>query len=133
MFRSLLALTLALSLTACSSSNDTMDDADAPAVTVEGTIAAATASGGVLQIPAEAAVANINGWINTLEGMDGTAPVVANLRALRSELTSSTLDGAEIGRILSALGTQTSGVANGNADLLALGSALSDAGNSLTM
>lgn len=143
--RLLFAFVLVLSLSACAQregdvmANDMNDDTmtdnrmmTAPAVTVEGTLAAAQNAGGLTRLAPNVAVQNIDGWIARLQGMDGTGPIVSNLRTLKSQLQAPTLDGMAIGRTLSQLGEQTTTVAAGNGDLRQLGQALSQAGSMLT-
>ena len=155
---------LAFGLSACADAPDDVDvavttaddrmSADAPAgdpmtdptvgaaatadtsVTAQSTVDAATASGGVTSIPAAAALANINGWIAKLEGNADAAPVVANLRTLRDQLSATPIDGAAVGQTLTELGEQTTAAAAGAGDqqasLEALGGALSEAGAALS-
>ena len=153
---SLFALTLALSLTACApresdvvtpqpapgattgvSPDDPMSDAMsadgmAPSVTAEGTLDAAESAGGLTNLAPSAALANIDGWIAQLEGTPAAAPVVANLRTLRSQLQASPIDGMAVGMTLSELGEQTTAAAGGDASLRQLGQALSQTGAMLT-
>lgn len=156
---------LALGLAACADSTDAPDDVDVtvtttddpmsdpvgdpmadPAagtatmadtsVTAQSTVDAATAAGGVTSIPAAAALANIDGWIAKLDGNAAAAPVVANLRTLRSQLSATPIDGAAVGQTLTTLGEQTTAAAAGagaqQAALEALGGALTEAGAALS-
>ena len=154
-FRLLLLATLALGLAACQADEpeavtvetapvvvdpvepmpaDTMVVADD--VTVQGTIDAATANGGVTSIPAAAALANIDGWIAKLDGNADAAPIVENLRTLRTQISASPIDGMAVGQTLTTLGEQTTAAAAMGGDqqsaLEALGGALSEAGAALT-
>lgn len=134
--RTFLPLLLLLTLTACQSSRSDdamMDDTitTTPAVTAEGTLDAVQDAGGLLDLAPSTAVANIDAWIDRLGGGAATAEVESGLRLLRAELTEPTLDGGDIGRILVDLGRDTSAAAGTDADLLALGNALTDAGNTL--
>lgn len=106
--------------------------ADTTGVTAQATLDAAQAAGGLTSLAPDAAVANIDSWISTLEGNPDAAPVVENLRTLRTQLTTTPLDGAAIGQTLSTLGEQTTSVAGGDTALEQLGSALSSAGEMLT-
>ena len=154
---SLFALALTLSLTACAQreadvvaprpapgtttgampadgamDDPIMSDGMASSVTVEGTLDAAQSAGGLTAIAPSAAVSNIDGWIARLEGTPANAPIVANLRTLRSQLQAPTLDGMAIGRTLAELGEQTTAAAAGDASVRQLGQALSQAGQTLT-
>lgn len=109
-----------------------MDDPMASDVTPSGTLEAVQGAGGLLQLPIDAAVSNIDGWIAQLEGNPDFEPVVADLRDLRTELQEPEIDGAAVGQLLVDLGTATTGAAAGNAELTQLGEALTAAGNELT-
>ena len=147
--RLLLALAL-LPLAACGDADDTvvtdetdvvavkpvddvvMDDATMSAdVTAEGTIDAAVDAGGLTSIAPDAAVANIDAWIAKLTGVAGAEGVVDGLGTLKTQLTTTPLDGAAIGATLSSLGEQTTAAAGGDAALESLGRTLSEAGNTL--
>ncbi len=104
---------------------------DAPAVTAQGTVDAVTGAGGLTNLPAAAAVDNINGWIAQLEGNPDFAPVVSDLETLRGQLQASPIDGSAVGATLQRLGEATLGAAGGDSALEALGSTLTDAGNTL--
>ena len=105
-------------------------------VTAQSTVDAATAAGGVTSLAPAAALANIDGWIAKLEGNADAAPVVANLRMLRGQLSATPIDGAAVGQTLTQLGEQTTAAAAGagsqQASLEALGGALSEAGAALS-
>ena len=105
--------------------------ADTTEVTAQATLDAVESAGGLTQLDPGAAVANIDGWISQLEGNADAAPVVENLRTLRTQLTTTPLDGAAIGSTLQTLGEQTTAAAGGDAALGQLGSALSSAGDML--
>ena len=107
-----------------------MDDA-APTVTADATLEAASSAGGLTSLAPGAAVENIDAWIATLDGNAAAAPVVANLRTLREQLTASPLDGAAIGATLVELGEGTMAAADGDGALEQLGEALQNAGNGL--
>lgn len=114
--------------------DDMADDAVVAdeAVTAQGTLDAVTAAGGLTQLPAEAAVDNIDAWIAQLTGVEGAEAVVAGLETLKGQLTADELDGAAIGGTLSELGAGTTAAAGDDTALQQLGQALSDAGASLT-
>lgn len=101
-------------------------------VTVQGTIDAVPADGLTAMAPA-AALANINGWIDQLDGAEFTnaTEIRAGLMTLRDQLQESPLNGAAIGETLSNLGAWTTEAGAGNDGLTTLGGALSSAGQSL--
>ena len=149
----LIALALALPLAACADEpaddavivddtvvetdpmmdDDTMiaDDPMAADVTAQGTVDAVTEAGGLTSLAPSAAVANIDGWIAQLQGNADFAPVVTDLELLKTQLTTNPLDGSAIGETLQRLGGATTGAAGGDSALETLGSALTDAGNTL--
>ncbi len=89
------------------------------------TIDAVQSTGGdVTALPPDAAVSNIDSWINKLQSMDGTNEIVDNLQMLKAELTSGSIDGSKVSNLLSTLATQTRSVGGGNAGLTTLASAL---------
>lgn len=109
------------------------DDMDmASGVTAEATLDAAQSAGGLTSLAPTAAVSNIDAWIAQLDGVPAAAPVVANLRTLKSQLQAPTLDGMAIGMTLSELGEQTTAAAGADASLRQLGQALSQAGSALS-
>jgi len=114
-----------------------MDDADAAgdiaaAVDLPGTIAAAGSD--ITALDGAAALGNINGWINTLDGQ--TFPNATEIRdgliSLKEQLETDPLDGAAIGAILTDLGTWTAASAPDNAEIQTLAGALSAGGAQLT-
>ena len=153
-FLPLFALLLALPLAACATdetevttTDETVDpvvtpdpvdpvvtDGTAEPVTAEATLDAVADAGGLTSLPVDAATANIDSWISQLEGNADAAPVVEGLRTLRGQINAADLDGAAIGATLSQLGegTSTAGEGAGNAALIDLGKALSEAGAMLT-
>lgn len=137
---SLFALAFSFALVACAPNegavmDDSMTDgamADPPAVTVDGTLDAAQAAGGLIELSPAVAVSNIDGWIARLSAMDGTDGIVSDLRTLKSQLQASSLDGMAIGRTLEDLGEQTLALATPGSELASLGGALEGAGEMLT-
>ncbi len=155
---SLLALSLLLPFAACASEPD-VADADtavvvpsetvttpdpmttdttmmtdgtmAPEVTAQGTVDAVTNAGGLTALSVPAANDNIDGWIAQLEGNPDFAPVVTDLRTLKTQLAASPIDGAAVGATLQSLGSATTGAAGGDSALETLGSTLTSAGNQL--
>lgn len=109
----------------------------APAdVDVEGTIDAV--QGGLTTLAPSAALANINGWIETLRSPEYAdneeiQEVATILEELRAELSEPTLDTDDIGQLLEELGTNTVevGTAAGNASVTRLGELLGQAGEQL--
>ena len=96
--------------------------------TLQSTVSAVESAGGDITALAPAtAVSNIDTWISTLSGMDGTDQIVSNLNALKTELTADSVDGPAVSELLSSLASETRELGNGNSGLNALASAL-DAG-----
>jgi hypothetical protein len=93
---------------------------------------------GVTNIPPEAAVTNIDGWVQRLQASNDPAleQIADNLTQLRTMLSSGHLDGVAIGQVLTQLGAQTTDAA-ANADtsvqgqLQELGRLLTQAGGQL--
>ena len=156
-FTPLLVLLLAFSLAACADDDTVAENqmeevpttevvpldpepvvpADAPEVDVPGTIAALES--GLTNIPAGAAVDNINGWIAKLDGagFEGADEITDHLAQLRGELQETELDGAAIGGHLSRLGELTTAAADGASSssqegLRTLGGLLSSGGAMLS-
>ena len=106
-------------------------------VTVDGTIAAAGTD--LTALPAADAVANIDGWIATLEGaqFDQAGDITAGLRELKTQLGAMPLDGAAIGATLTEIGDLTTASAatassSSQEGLRTLGGALSATGAKLS-
>ena len=109
-----------------------MDDtAMASDVTAQGTVDAVTQAGGLTSLSLATANQNIDGWIAQLEGNPDFAPVVTDLRTLKTQLAASPIDGAAVGATLQSLGSATTGAAGGDGALETLGSTLSSAGSQL--
>ena len=102
---------------------------DAP--TVQGTIDAL--KGGLTSVPADAAVANIEGWQAQLEGSDNAAvqAIAAELGQLKTALQADSIDGTQVGQLLCDLGQKTTAAAGGDSGLTELGTLLTQAGNNL--
>ena len=85
---------------------------------------------GLTNIPADAAVENIEGWRDALAGNSNpyARAVHRDLGMLRSELTSGDIDGEMVGLYLVRMGTYTKVLGEGNADLTQLGDILVGAG-----
>ena len=103
---------------------------------LDGTISAL--SGGITKLNPATAVSNIQGWESQLEaaGKPELTSIAKDLGALRKELTSGSLDGAAIGKLLTKLGQQTTASAAGAAaaskdKLTTLGGLLTKAGGTL--
>ena len=100
---------------------------------LQATIAAVR--GDLTALPAEAALENIDGWREALQGSPNplAREVYTDLGSLRSELTSGRIDGDRVSRLLISLGTNTQRLSIATegdtaAGLSRLGSALVDAG-----
>jgi len=101
------------------------DAVSMPGEEVTATIDAVKSAGGdITALPAEAAVGNINTWINKLSGMEGTEDVVAGLGNLKTELTSGDIDGSKVSVILADLAGKTRELGNGNPALNTIAGAL---------
>ena len=94
--------------------------------------------GDLTALPAEAALENIDGWREALQGSPNpiAREVYTDLGALRSELTSGRIDGDRVSRLLISLGTNTQRLSIATegetaAGLSELGSALVDTGFAL--
>ncbi len=105
---------------------------DAP--TVAETIS--TLQGDLTAIPVDAAVSNIEGWQSQLEGSDDpiVQGIATNLGELSTALQADSVDGAQVGGLLTSLGTDTVSAAEGagSTELTDLGNLLLQAGTSLT-
>ena len=93
--------------------------------------------GGLTSLSPSAATSNIDSWIETLGGNESLGTITDGLRDLKDALTSTPLDGARIGGLLTQLGAQTTSAAStadgaSSAQVNRLGSLLSQAGKSLT-
>jgi hypothetical protein len=142
---SLFALAFLLPLAACETEEvepietdadvvavDPIDTPMTDEVTVEGTIAAA--GDDITALAPAAALDNINGWIDRLDGADfqNATEIREGLMTLRDQLQEAPLNGAAIGETLTNLGTWTVEAAGGTGDLATLGNALQSAGQNLT-
>ncbi len=114
--------------------------AAAPAPTLppdlQATIAAVQS--GLTVLPADAAVENIDGWREALAGSPNpiAREVYQDLGSLKTELTSGSIDGEAVGRLLVSMGTHTqrlsiSATGETAAGLSRLGGLLADAGFTL--
>ena len=70
--------------------------------------------GDITTLPASAAVANVDGWIGKLSGMDDADDLVEDLRALKSALAAPSIDGAKVSGLLFELAEETGDLADGN-------------------
>ena len=75
--------------------------------TLTGTISAL--KGGLTSIPTDAAVANIKSWQTQLQGSDDplVQGIATNLGKLSDALQADTVDSANVGSLLSSIGTDT--------------------------
>lgn len=81
----------------------------------------------ITTLPASAAVGNIDSWINTLGGMNGTSAITNDLKTLKMELQKPSIDGMKVGNLLKSLATKTRSVGGDNMGLATLAYTL-DAG-----
>lgn len=93
--------------------------------------------GGITSLSPSAATSNIDGWIETLSGNESLAGIASGLRDLKTALTSTPLDGARIGGLLTELGAQTRSAAatadpESSAKVARLGGLLENAGTALS-
>lgn len=105
--------------------------------TVQGTITAL--EDGVANLSAEQAVANIEGWQTRLENAGDPAllAIAEQLGELKTELQTDSIDTTSVGLLLIEIGERTNeaaAMAQGDeaAQLVSLGTLLSDAGSSLS-
>lgn len=96
-------------------------------VTAAGTVEAVTEAGGLLALEPSTAVANIEGWIAKLDGVEGAAEIQDMLKTLKGQLTAEMIDGAAVSETLKGLSEKTAEAGAGNADLEALAGALEGA------
>ena len=90
---------------------------------------------GLTSLPADAALENIDGWREALNGSSNpiARDVASDLTMLRAELTQPTIDGDRVGRLLIDMGIKTQRLsiaadASTERDLARLGILLMDAG-----
>lgn len=112
--------------------NNAADNMSADLTNPAATVRAVQDAGGLTKLDPTTAVAVIDGYINKLSSMDGTEGITSKLRELKGELTQSSIDGSKVGMLLKDLGMNTSNVGQGNASLMSLGQALTQAGNDLS-
>lgn len=90
---------------------------------------------GVANVPLEAALANISGWQETLEASDDTALRIIGVQLgdLVVALDTEPINAQEVGRMLITLGKAAVvvGEDRGNAQVVALGDSLTQAGTSV--
>ena len=85
------------------------------------------AGGDLTALPAEAAAANVNGWIGRLSRMEGTDEIVGNLSRLQTEFQigeGEELNGESISAILTELANNTRQLAGDTPGLETLADAL---------
>lgn len=106
---------------------------DTAEVTPQGTLDAVPA-GGLTEMAPSAALANIDSWIDRLDGATFTnaTEIRQGLMTLRDQLQEDPLNGSAIGETLTNLGNWTSEAAGTDSALSQLGSALTSAGENLT-
>ena len=99
---------------------------------LKSTVASVKEAGGITKLSPEAAASNVDGWIGTLSGMEGTDGIVGNLKMLKTELTSGNINGAAVGPILIKLADQTEAMGKNNMLVKGLASALRTGGEKLS-
>ena len=108
-------------------------DADDPGTTLQATIDAVQANGGdITALPADAALSNIDTWMDQLEGVEGAEKVTGNLESLRETLSESPINGQLAGMQLISLAEDTRQVGGSTPGLSTLASALQSGGEKLT-
>ncbi len=108
-------------------------DADDPTATLQATVSAVQAKGGDLTaLPGDAAVSNIDTWMEQLDDVDGADKVTGNLESLRETLTESPINGQLAGMQLLSLAEDTRQVGGATPGISALVSALQAGGEKLT-
>ena len=136
--------TLALLLAACAGNNDAtttdpnavdsseMADQDGTA-TVQSTVDAVQANGGdITALPADAALANIDSWIDQLDDNEDASKVTGNLEELQEALGEQPINGPLVGMLLITLAEDTRQVAGTAPGVSTLVSALQSGGEKLT-
>ncbi len=94
---------------------------------------------GVTNIPPEAAVTNIDGWVQRLRASNEPSleNIADDLQQLRDMLSSGNLDGQSTGQLLTQIGSQTTSAAaqadsSSQSQLQELGRLLGQAGSQLS-
>ena len=99
---------------------------------LQSTISAVQSAGGDLTaLSPDAAVNNINGWVNQLRKVDGTDGMINELNSLRTELQSGNINGSRVSGILSNLASQTRSMSDRAPGLSTLADALEAGANKL--
>ncbi|MFK8055945.1 MAG: hypothetical protein AB8F78_07495 [Saprospiraceae bacterium] len=96
------------------------------------TVSAVKEAGGITKLSPDVAASNVEGWISTLGGMEGTDGIVGNLKTLKTELTKGNIDGSIVGPILVKLADETEKLGKGNVAVNGLASALRMGGEKLS-
>lgn len=91
----------------------------------------AQVAGGLTSLSLPNATAIIDGYISALGQRAGSDAIVGELRDLRGELTSGSIDGSKVGRLLTSLGARTEAAAGESSSYQTLGQALTSAGEGL--
>lgn len=140
------ALALSAALVACGSSRKTAAPVDAADATVTESagglpgspmmnpldvLSAVKSAGGLTKLPLATALPIIDGFINALAQRAGSKAITSELESLKSELTSGSIDGGKVGKLLTSLGGRTSEAAGGEGNYAVLGDALAQAGQGL--
>ncbi len=133
-----------LLLAACAGNNDAtttdpdavdsseMTDQDGTA-TVQSTVDAVQANGGdITALPTDAALANIDSWMDQLEDNEDAGKVTGNLEELQDALGEQPINGPLVGMLLITLAEDTRQVAGTAPGVSTLVSALQSGGEKLT-
>ena len=101
--------------------------------TVQSTVDAVQANGGdITALPADAALANIDSWIDQLDDNEDASKVTGNLEELQDALGEQPINGPLVGMLLITLAEDTRQVAGTAPGVSTLVSALQSGGEKLT-
>ena len=93
-----------------------------PTATVSSTVSAVETNGGdITALPLEAALANIESWIDQTEEADGGGKVAGNLEELQEALSEQPINGPLAGMLLITLAEDTRQVAGSQSGVSAAG------------
>lgn len=84
--------------------------------------------GDITTLPATAAVGNVDGWIEKLQGMDGTSEIVRDLNTLKTELQAPTIDGSKVSKLMFDMAEDTRAMGGGDKGVETLAYALEAGG-----
>lgn len=113
--------------------NDAVTTTANPAATLQATNDAVQAnSNDITTLPGDAAISNIDTWIDQLDDVDGANKVTANLETLRDALQESPINGELAGMLLITLAEDTRQVGGSTPGISTLVAALKAGGEKLT-